>query len=92
MSQGVFGEHYALGTCDNEGMVVFDGNGHTGLDFMKQVYGYDMEHNSYTPLKADGFAWHNYWRERQERWEPVPGGVPSLDLICSREYRLSPYQ
>jgi hypothetical protein len=89
MSQELFGEHYTLGTCDNTGMVVFEGNGRTGLDFMKKVYGYDIGLDTYSPPKADGFAWHNYWEEGQETWEPVPGIAPSLDVICpgNRDYR-----
>lgn len=63
MSQGAHGEHYALGTCDNTNLTVVGGNGRTGLDFMKKTYGYDIGIDSYTPPKADGFAWHNYWQE-----------------------------
>lgn len=91
MSQGLFGEHYALGTCISSGMVVFDGNGRTGLDFMKDVYGYDIEYDSYTTPKADGFAWHNYWKEGQERWEPTGGLVPTLDSICPGNENHNPH-
>jgi hypothetical protein len=62
-------------------MVVVGGNGRTGLDFMKKTFGYDPAVDSYTTPKADGFAWHNYWREDQEDWENV-GIVSSLDATC----------
>ncbi|MFN8488724.1 MAG: hypothetical protein U0350_14075 [Caldilineaceae bacterium] len=83
ISQGLRGEHTLPGTCDNSNMTV-DANDRTGLDFMKQTYGYDFDGDPTHPpaIKADGFAWHNYWREGQEAWEPLPGLVPSLDAIC----------
>jgi hypothetical protein len=64
-------------------MTVVGGNGRTGLDFMKKTYGYDIGIDQYTTPKADGFAWHNYWREGQEAWEPVGGLTPSLDSTCN---------
>jgi hypothetical protein len=82
MSQGLFGEHYTLGTCDNTDMVVFGGNGRTGLDFMKKIYGYDIGTDTHTTPKADGYAWHNYWQEGQEGWEDTGGVASSMDVYC----------
>jgi hypothetical protein len=92
MSQGLFGEHYSLGTCNNAGMVVFGGNGRTGLDFMKKVYGYDIWTGQYSTPKADGFAWYNYWRNGRERWLPpfaLSLDPPTVDDYCAvdRNYR-----
>jgi hypothetical protein len=39
--------------------------------------------DAYTTPKADGFAWHNYWQEGQETWEPVGGVTSSLDPTCA---------
>lgn len=94
MSQGLFGEHYALGTCSNAGMVVFGGNGRTGLDFMKKVYGYDIGIDAYTTPKAAGFAWHNYWEKGQESWLPpfgLPQSPPTVDDYCQISDQYEPH-
>ncbi len=86
MSQGLHGEHYPLGSCDNKEMVVIGENERTGLDFMKKTFGYDPEAADPDPdPKADGFAWHNYWSKGQETWlPPFHGGnsAPTVDDYC----------
>lgn len=91
MSQELYGEHYRLGSCDKASMLVVGGNGRTGLDFMKKVYGYDIGIDAFTTPKADGFVWHNYWREGQEMWEPPLGLTPTLDPICAKDNQYKPY-
>jgi hypothetical protein len=94
MSQGLFGEHYPLGSCNNEDMVVVGGNGRTGLDFMKKVYGYDIWTGQDSTPKADGFAWHNYWRRGRERWLPpfgLPQIPPTVDDYCQVSDQYEPY-
>lgn len=95
MSQDLYGEHYDIGTCIPK--TVVDGNGRSGLDFMKKVYGYDIGIKAYTTPKADGFAWHNYWRKGHERWLPPYNGgqqptqlPPTVDDYCDAHQPVDP--
>jgi hypothetical protein len=92
MGQANFGEHYALGTCTP--YTVVDGNGRSRLDFMKKVYGYDIAIDAHTTPKADGFAWHNYWRKGREIWlPPYRGGQypPTIDEYCEVSDQYKPH-
>jgi hypothetical protein len=92
MGQGLYGEHYRLGTCDK--IMVGEGNGRSGLDLMKKTFGYDLwTRESFEP-KADGFAWHNYWRGGRERWLPpfgLPQSPPTVDDYCRVSDQYEPY-
>lgn len=80
MAQQKFGEHYQFGTCTK--ITVFDGNERSGLDFMKQTFGYDLSTKKFSTPKADGFAWHNYWHKEHEIWDPPLGPI---DELCARD-------
>ncbi len=82
LSQELYGEHYRLGTC-NPWRVQGDSQNRSGIDFMKQTFGYDPDAaEPYPEPKADGFAWHNYWRAGYETWQDIPGMVPTMDVLC----------
>lgn len=91
MSQDLYGEHYDIGTCIPK--TVVGGNRRSGLDFMKKVYGYDIGIDAYTTPKADGFAWHNYWRKDYEIWLPPYRGTsypPTVDDYCDAHQPVDP--
>ena len=81
-SQSLYGEHYKLGSC-YKWQVDGDGKHRSGIDFMKKTFGYDQDAGvQFSAPKADGFAWHNYWRAGQEAWKEV-GQLPSIDIPCA---------
>lgn len=83
LSQELYGEHYRLGSC-YKWLANGDSQNRSGIDFMKQTFGYDPDASEpYPEPKADGFAWHNYWRAGHETWEAIPGMVPTVDVICA---------
>ena len=91
MSQDLYGEHYDIGTCIPK--IVVGGNDRSGMDFMKKVYGYDVGIDAYTTPKADGFAWHNYWRKGREVWLPPYRGTlfpPTVDEYCDASHSTDP--
>ncbi|MFN8494407.1 MAG: hypothetical protein U0350_42800 [Caldilineaceae bacterium] len=91
ISQDLYGEHYDIGTCTPK--TVVGGNDRSGMDFMKKVYGYDLGLDAHTTPKADGFAWHNYWRQDQEMWlPPYRGGSfpPTVDEYCDAHLLADP--
>jgi len=83
LSQELYGEHYVLGGCTKI-KVDGDSQNRSGIDFMKKTFGYDPDAtNPFPDPKADGFAWHNYWRPGHEAWEAIRGPVPSIDVVCT---------
>lgn len=80
MGQENYAEHYVLGTCDTIKQLDKD-NGKSGIDYMKQVYGYDFETHKSTTPKVDGFSWHNYWNTGEENWHEI--AFHSLTLYCA---------
>ena len=81
ISQEQYGENYRLATCD-PWEVQGDSQKRSGIDFMTQTFGYNREAaDPFPDPKADGFAWHNYWRAGHEAWQVI-GTVPTMDVFC----------
>ena len=82
LSQELYGEHYRFGSCYKL-QVQGDSQNRSGIDFMKKTFGYDSDAANQLPTpKADGFAWHNYWRAGHEAWADIEGQTPTLDVPC----------
>jgi hypothetical protein len=90
MSQGLYGEHFGIGTCNP--WTLANGVPNSGFDFMKKTYGYDFAASTQpSASKADGFSLHNYWRKDKEAWDGYDGGV-SHDFICDYPQGISTFQ